>query len=80
MLASYSLSTGCVEQKPQGGSGLVCSWSPQINPAVQIPSSCSISPASALVHCGPHPPLPLSQPYISQTTLGCPSDQDAGTQ
>lgn len=76
--ASFSLSTGpSLEQKPQGGSGFVSSWSPQITPTVETPSPSSISPASALVLCGPPPP---SQPHISQTALVSPSDQDAGTE
>lgn len=77
LLASFPLSTGLsLEQKPQGGSGLLCSSNSQITPAVETTSPSSLSPASAHVLCGPPP---SSQPHISQTALVSPGDQSAGT-
>ncbi|XP_071334287.1 uncharacterized protein ehbp1l1a isoform X9 [Trachinotus anak] len=59
-----------LELKPQGESGLVPSWKPQVTPTVDPP------PSSALVLSGyPPPPLP-PQPHIAQTAVEFPSDQD----
>ncbi|XP_042368741.1 uncharacterized protein ehbp1l1a isoform X1 [Plectropomus leopardus] len=63
-----------MEQRPQGGSGFVPSWRPQVTPAVETPAS--FSPSSPPVLFGPSPPLP-SQPHISQTAITSQSDQDA---
>ncbi|KAG8006350.1 EH domain-binding protein 1 [Nibea albiflora] len=72
--ASFSLPTGqFLEQKPQGGSGFVSSWRPQVTPSVEKPSPSPLSPAPDLVLCG----LPPSQPHIPQTALVSPSDNDA---
>uniref|UniRef100_A0A3B4XHS8 Uncharacterized LOC111667929 n=1 Tax=Seriola lalandi dorsalis TaxID=1841481 RepID=A0A3B4XHS8_SERLL len=58
-----------LEQKPQGESGFVPSWKPQVTPPVHP------SPSSALVLSGPPLPLP-PQPHIFQTAVASPSDQD----
>ncbi|XP_070711096.1 EH domain-binding protein 1-like protein 1 [Pempheris klunzingeri] len=77
MPSSFSLLTGqCLEQKPQGGSGLVPSWRPQLTPTVETPSPSPLSPSSPLVLSGTPPPPP-SQPEISQTAIASLSDQDA---
>ena len=79
--ASFCLSTGSsLEQKPQGGSGYVSSWKPQVTPASETASPSPLNPASALLLCGPPPPPLPPQPYISQTALVFPTDQDAGTE
>ncbi|XP_076580749.1 EH domain-binding protein 1-like protein 1 isoform X9 [Chaetodon auriga] len=75
--SSFSLPIGqSWEQKPQGESGYVSSWKPQVTPTVETHSPSPLSPASALMLCGPPPPPP-SQPHTSQTALVSPSDQDA---
>lgn len=61
-----------LEQKPQGGSGFVPSWKPDVIPSVDP------SPSSALALSGPPLPLP-PQPHIPQPAVASPSDQDAGT-
>uniref|UniRef100_A0A3B4TJZ1 EH domain-binding protein 1-like protein 1 n=1 Tax=Seriola dumerili TaxID=41447 RepID=A0A3B4TJZ1_SERDU len=58
-----------LEQKPQGESGFVPSWKPQVTPPVHP------SPSSALVLSGPPLPLP-PQPHIAQTAVASPGDQD----
>ncbi|XP_038586015.1 uncharacterized protein ehbp1l1a isoform X3 [Micropterus salmoides] len=74
--ASFCLPTGqSLEQKPQGGSGFVPSWRPQVTPTVETPSPSPLSSSSALMLCG-HPP-PSSEPQLSQTAIASPSDQDA---
>ncbi|XP_039996533.1 EH domain-binding protein 1-like protein 1 isoform X6 [Xiphias gladius] len=60
-----------LEQKPQGGSGFVPSWRPQVTPTVD-PSPPPLRPTSSLVLSGPPP----TQPHISQTAITSPSDQD----
>ncbi|XP_044041124.1 mucin-17 isoform X13 [Siniperca chuatsi] len=75
MPSSFSLPTGqSLEQKPQGGSGFVPSWRPQLTRTVETPSPSPLSPSSALVLCGPPPPF---QPQISQTAIASRSNQDA---
>ncbi|XP_038586023.1 EH domain-binding protein 1-like protein 1 isoform X10 [Micropterus salmoides] len=76
MPSSFCLPTGqSLEQKPQGGSGFVPSWRPQVTPTVETPSPSPLSSSSALMLCG-HPP-PSSEPQLSQTAIASPSDQDA---
>ncbi|XP_056882649.1 uncharacterized protein ehbp1l1a isoform X4 [Takifugu flavidus] len=58
-----------VEQEPQGGSGFVASWNPQVPPTVDTPLPPAFSPLSAPCR----PPIPLSQPP-SQS----PDNQEAG--
>ncbi|XP_031733538.1 uncharacterized protein ehbp1l1a isoform X6 [Anarrhichthys ocellatus] len=69
-------SSSSLEQKPQGGSGLVPSWRPQGIPTVETLSPSPLSPSSALVLSGPPPLPPPSQPHISQTATTSHSDQD----
>ncbi|XP_037615260.1 uncharacterized protein ehbp1l1a isoform X4 [Sebastes umbrosus] len=78
--SSVSLPTGqSLEQKPQGGSGYVPSWRPQVTPTVETPSPPSLSSSSALVLFGssPPPPPPPSQPHISQTATTFHVDEEA---
>ncbi|XP_074479953.1 EH domain-binding protein 1-like protein 1 isoform X3 [Sebastes fasciatus] len=77
--SSVSLPTGqSLEQKPQGGSGYVPSWRPQVTPTVETPSPPSLSSSSALVLFGSSPPPPPpSQPHISQTATTFHVDEEA---
>ncbi|XP_054457088.1 EH domain-binding protein 1-like protein 1 isoform X2 [Anoplopoma fimbria] len=78
--ATHVTASLSLEQKPQGGSGVVPSWRPQCTPAVENLSPSLFSPSSAPVFFGPPPPSllpPPSQPHISQTATTPHFDQDA---
>ncbi|XP_035849410.1 uncharacterized protein ehbp1l1a isoform X3 [Sander lucioperca] len=74
-LFSLPVTGQSLEQKPQGGSGFVTSWRPQVTPTVEMPSPSPLNPSSALPLFGSPPPPP--QPHLSQTAITSISDQDA---
>ncbi|XP_078132063.1 uncharacterized protein ehbp1l1a isoform X15 [Sander vitreus] len=73
-LFSLPVTGQSLEQKPQGGSGFVTSWRPQVTPTVEMPSSSPLNPSSALPLFGSPPP---PQPHLIQTAIISISDQDA---
>ncbi|XP_039677930.1 EH domain-binding protein 1-like protein 1 isoform X14 [Perca fluviatilis] len=75
-LFSLPVTGQSLEQKPQGGSGFVTSWRPQVTPTVEMPSPSPLNPSSALPLFG-SPPPPPPQPHLSQTAITSISDQDA---